>query len=465
MTRENSPISAAERALSSINTYGSPSDLRITDMRFADIAGAPMHCTLMKISTNQGIEGYGEIRDGASRTYALILKDRILGENPCNVDKIFRRIKQFGNHARQGGGVCGIELALWDLAGKAHGVPVYQMLGGKFRDTIRMYCDTDVHGKHDGSDMGRALRERMALGYTFLKMDLGIGYLLDKPGTLSAPVGLLDAMRRAWKQRRPNTADASDDELSLRHDRNRRYDLQNIAHPFTGIHLTEKGLDLLEEYVDQVRAQVGYEVPLAMDHFGHIPLEDCIRIARRLERYNPAWLEDMLPWQLTGQYERLSRATVAPICTGEDIYLKESFQPLLERGAVSVIHPDILSCGGILELKKIGDMAQEHGVAMAVHMAESPIACLAAVHACAATENFTALEYHSVESEWWSRIVKGLPDPIVENGYITVPEGPGLGIEALNDEVIGEHLHPDHPELWAPTDHWNDEYSHDRMWS
>ncbi len=465
MTRENPETNAAERALSSINTYSAPSDLRITDMRFADIAGAPMHCTLMKISTNQGIEGYGEIRDGASRTYALILKDRILGENPCNVDKIFRRIKQFGNHARQGGGVCGIELALWDLAGKAYGVPVYQMLGGKFRDTIRMYCDTDVHGKHDGVDMGRALRERMSLGYTFLKMDLGIGYLLDKPGALSAPVGLLEAMRAAWKQRRPNAADASDDELSLRHDRNRRYDLQNIAHPFTGIHLTEKGLGLLEEYVDQVRAEIGYEVPLAMDHFGHIPLEDCVKIARRLERYNPAWLEDMLPWQLSDQYERLARATAAPICTGEDIYLKESFRPLLERGAVSVIHPDILSCGGILELKKIGDMAQEYGVAMAVHMAESPIACLAAVHACAATENFTALEYHSVESEWWSRIVEGLPDPIVEKGFIAVPEGPGLGIEALNDEVIGEHLHPDHPELWASTDDWNDEYSHDRTWS
>jgi gluconate/galactonate dehydratase len=448
-----------------INTYGSPSDLRITDMRFVDIVGAPMRCTLMKLSTNQGIEGYGEIRDGASRTYALMLKDRILGENPCDVDRIFRRIKQFGNHGRQAGGVCGIELALWDLAGKAYGVPVYRMLGGKFRDSIRMYCDTDVRGKHTGADMGRALRDRMTLGYTFLKMDLGIGHLLDKPGSLSAPAGTFDALRARRKARVAQSGDISAEALDERIERNRYYDLQNISHPFTGIHITEKGLDLLAEYIEQVRGEIGYEIPLAVDHFGHIPIEDCIKVARRLERYNPAWLEDMIPWQLTDQYERLSRATTAPICTGEDIYLKESFRPLLERGAVSMIHPDILSCGGILELKKIGDMAQECGVAMSVHMAESPIACIAAVHACAATENFTALEFHSVETEWWNQIVVGLPDPIVQDGFIHVPEGPGLGIESLNDEVLAAHCDPRYPKLWASTDEWNAEYPHDRTWS
>ncbi|HKJ84541.1 MAG TPA: mandelate racemase/muconate lactonizing enzyme family protein, partial [Spirochaetia bacterium] len=330
MNKNRSSDSLAEATLGSINTYGSPSDLRITDMRITDVVGAPMHCTLMKISTNQGIEGYGEIRDGASRTYALMLKDRILGENPCNIDKIFRRIKQFGGHARQGGGVCGIELALWDLAGKAYNVPVYQMLGGKFRDSIRMYCDTDVHGKHTGTDMGKALKERMALGYTFLKMDLGIGYLLDKPGALSAPLGFLDVMRGRRKAVVSNASDASDDVLDERIDRNRRYDLQNIPHSFTGVHVTEKGFDLLEEYVAQVRDEIGYEIPLSLDHFGHIPLEDCINLARRLEKYNPAWLEDMLPWQLTDQYVRLSESTTSPICTGEDIYLKENFQPLLE---------------------------------------------------------------------------------------------------------------------------------------
>src|SRR5216683_5395572 len=132
----------SEQIVAHVNTYSRPSELRITDMRFVDIVGAPMHCVLLKLYTNQGLVGFGEVRDGASKTYALMLKSRILGENPCNIDKIFRRIKQFGGHGRQAGGVCGIELALWDLAGKAYGIPVYQMLGGKFRDKVRIYADT-----------------------------------------------------------------------------------------------------------------------------------------------------------------------------------------------------------------------------------------------------------------------------------------------------------------------------------
>ena len=147
-----------EDTLNHVNTCSRPSELRITDLRVATIVGAPMRCPLLKISTNQGIEGYGEVRDAASKRYALLLKNRILGENPCDVDRIFRRLKQFGHHGRQGGGVSGIEVALWDLAGKAYGVPVYQMLGGKFRDKIRIYCDTDVRGKNTGTEMGQALK-------------------------------------------------------------------------------------------------------------------------------------------------------------------------------------------------------------------------------------------------------------------------------------------------------------------
>ena len=154
-----------------------------------------MHCILMKLYTNQGIVGYGEVRDSASKQYALQLKHILLGENPCNVDKLFRRIKQFGGQARQAGGVSGVEVALWDLAGKAYGQPVYRLLGGKFRDRIRIYCDTDVNGKHTGRDMGAALKARMEKGFTFLKMDLGLGILRDVPGAVSAPLGFLEEPR------------------------------------------------------------------------------------------------------------------------------------------------------------------------------------------------------------------------------------------------------------------------------
>ncbi len=447
-----------DSVLDHVRTWSRPSDLKITDMRFADIANAPMHCTLMKITTNQGLVGYGEVRDFASKTFALMLKSRLLGENPCNVDKLFRRIKQFGGQSRQGGGVSGIEVALWDLAGKAYGVPVYQMLGGKFRDRIRIYCDTDVDGKPDGTKMGLALKDRMQRGFTFLKMDLGLGQLAGQPGTLSAPLGQLE--ENAALNHAPKGSTLEDRWL-----RNRAYDANNVPHPFTGTHLTEKGLDALEQYVAEVRAVIGYEIPLAVDHIGHIGLEDCIRLARRLEKFNLAWMEDLLPWQYTQQYAQLRRAVQVPICTGEDIYLKENFRPLLETGGVAVIHPDVLTSGGILENKKIGDLAQEYGVAMAVHMAESPIGCLAAVHSVAATENFLALEFHSVDIPWWNDLVVGPAKPLVENGYITVPDAPGLGIEALNDEVIQAHLHPDVPGLWEDTSAWDHEGSHDRLWS
>lgn len=446
----------------SYNNCSSPSELRITDMRFVDIVDAPKRCTIMKIMTNQGIEGYGEVRDASSKTYALMLKSRILGENPCDVDRIFHKIKQFGGDSRQGGGVSGVEIALWDLAGKAYGVPLYQMLGGKFRNSIRMYADTDVEGKHTGTDMGKALQERIELGFTFLKMDLGIGLLLDEPGAISAPLGFIEDMKK-YASHVLNVQGGSVTADMVRHQKS--YQIVNTAHPFTGIQITDKGLDILEQYVRDVRAVIGYEVPLAIDHFGHVQLESCIRFCRRMEKYNLAWVEDLAPWIYTDQYVRLRNSTCVPICTGEDIYLKERFETLIKAGGVSVIHPDILSCGGALELKKISDIADEHGVAVAVHMAESPIACMAAVHAAAAMHNVLALEYHSFDVPWWSDIAVGLPKPIIKDGFINVPDTPGLGIESLNDELLSHHVNPDIPGMWESTQLWDREFSNDRIWS
>jgi L-alanine-DL-glutamate epimerase-like enolase superfamily enzyme len=449
----NSP----EAALNRVNTNSKPSELRITDIRVAEIVGAPFRSALLKIYTNQGLVGLGEVRDGASATYALMLKSRLLGENPCDVDRLFRRLKQFGGHGRQGGGVSAIELALWDLAGKAYGVPVYQMLGGKFRDKVRIYCDTDAE-KPSGTETGKRLKERMDLGFTFLKMDLGLMQIADIPGAVLAPAGTLEGYRAYSPRAQAKT-------LEERRLRNAAYDVQNIRHPFSGMHFTDKGIDLLEQYIAEVREEIGYEIPLAIDHVGHISLQNGIRLARRIEKYVPAWLEDVIPWQYTDQYAELQKSTTVPICTGEDIYLKEDFMPLIESGGVSVIHPDILTSGGILETKKIGDAAQARGVAMAIHMAESPIAAMAAAHVAIATENFMALEYHSVDVDWWDDIAVGLPKPLVQNGFITVPDKPGLGIDDLNDELLMRHLQPGVTGIWQPTERWDDEWSWDRTWS
>src|SRR5690348_7702557 len=216
---------ALEAAPQNVNRNSHPSDLKITDLRVAVVKDAPFVCPLIRIDTNQGIYGLGEVRDGASKTYALILKSRLLGENPCNVDKIFRKIKQFGGDSRQAGGVCAIEMALWDLAGKAYNIPVHQMLGGKFRDKIRCYADTTE--SDDPKIYGDRLKKRKEQGFTWLKMDLGIDLMKNIPGTITAPAGVSIGGGG------------------------------NVQHMFTGIELTPKGIETMANFVATVREYVG----------------------------------------------------------------------------------------------------------------------------------------------------------------------------------------------------------------
>jgi L-alanine-DL-glutamate epimerase-like enolase superfamily enzyme len=412
------------------NPNSKPSDLKITDLRVATIKSAPMTDPIIRVDTNQGIYGLGEVRDGASKTYALMLKSRLIGENPCNVDKIFRKIKQFGGQSRQAGGVCGIEMALWDLAGKAYNLPVYQMLGGKFRDKIRCYADTTE--SDDPNVYGSRLKKRKEQGFTWLKMDLGIDLMENVPGTITAPAG-----------------------VSIKGN-------ANVEHMFTGIELTPKGVDTMANFVATVREYVGYDIPLSCDHFGHIGVNSCIRLGRALEKYNVAWLEDMVPWQYPALLKEIKQAISIPLCTGEDIYLKEEFIKLASDHDVDILHPDLATSGGILETKKIGDAIQEYGVPMAMHFAGSPVSCMANVHCAAATENFLVLENHSVDVPWWNDLVEGVEKPIVNHGFVTVPENPGLGV-TLNDEVMKQHLLE--PGYFEPTPEWDKERSHDRLWS
>jgi L-alanine-DL-glutamate epimerase-like enolase superfamily enzyme len=413
-----------------------PSALKITDLRVAVVGKAPMTCPLIRIDTNQeGLYGLGEVRDGASKTYALMLKSRLLGEDPRNVDKLFRKIKQFGFHARQGGGVCAVEMALWDIVGKYYGVPVYQLLGGKFRDTIRIYADTDM--SPDPADTAKRLQERIEQGFTFLKMDFmkssrSKGTIETLYGMLPLPPGftLMDVFK--------------------------------TQHMFTGLEIDDRGISKIAEYVAEVRRIIGTEIPLAADHFGHVGINSCIRMGKALEPYNLAWLEDMIPWQYADLWRRITEAINLPTCTGEDIYLKEGFVELCKQHAVDVIHPDLATSGGILETKKIGDIAQDYGIPMAMHFAGTPVSCMANVHCAAATENFWVLENHSVDIPWWDDLVDGIEKPIVNRGFIKVPEGPGLGI-TLNDEVVQQHLAE--PGYFEATPEWDGERSADRLWS
>ena len=454
--------------LNRVQTGSKPSELRITDMKVCKIDLPPWGCYVIRLETNQGLCGYGELRDGASSTYVKMLKSRIIGENPCDVDRLFRKLKQFGGHARQSAGVCAIEVALWDLAGKAYGVPVYQMLGGRFRDKVRLYGDVHIEeGRFTGKlmdpiDVGKSLKSIMDKGYKVLKI-LSVELLMSQEGNYSGPLDWLESLRVVEEEGRQ--AGRSNDRAAATRANAKLYDFNRIAHPFTNMRVTEQGLEQLEDYIEQIRSVIGYKVPLAIDHFGHFPLPDMIKIARRLERFNLAWLEDMLPWHLTDQYAQLKQATTAPIATGEDIFLAENFEPLLALGALDLVHPDLLTSGGILETKKLGDLAEKYGASMALHMCESPVACIANVHTAIATENFFCLEYDAFDSSWWADLIIGPGKPIAEDGFLAVSDAPGLGIESMEDDLIREHGPNKNKDPWVSTDEWNNETSLDRPWS
>ena len=457
-----------EQILDYVSTFSKPSQLKITDIKICKVNIPPWGSHIIKIETNQGLTGYGEMRDGASSTYVKLLKSRILGENPCTVERIFQKIAPFGGMARQSAGIAAIEIALWDLVGKAYQIPVYQLLGGKQREKVRLYADTHIeNGRFTGQVMqpenvGDVLRGHMDAGFSVLKI-LSIELLMYQKGNVSGATDWLEAYWSMERQAREAGRNGSVKDRAEIHAK--LYDYNNLAHPFTNLHVTEQGLECIEEYVGRIRKVIGYEIPLAIDHFGHFPLTDMVKIARRLEKYNLLWLGDMLPWYLTEQYKLLAGKTEVPLATGEDIYLSENFEPLLKTGALAMVHPDLLTVGGILETKKLSSLAAKYGASMSVHMCESPIACIAAAHAAAASENFFALEYDALDMPWWEDLMESSASPLGKDGYIILPDTPGLGIQKLNEEVIKEHADLPDGNLWVSTDEWNKETSLDRIWS
>lgn len=435
-----------EHVTSRVNRNSSPSELEITDMRIAEVDGIPFRIPIIRIDTNQGISGYGEVRDDGDPRYALMLKSRILGENPCNVEKLFKMIRQFGFHGRQGGGVAGVETALWDLAGKAYGVPVYQLLGGKYRDKVRLYADTA--GADDPQVFANRMKKtRVDKGYTALKMDIGIGLVDEIPDALTnthhhAPQG------------EPNLQSQYSGTPG---------EYGQIDHPFTRIQITEKGLDRIEEFVSVMRDTIGYEIPLGIDHTGHMDTDEAIKLARRLEPYTLSYMEDLVAWKWVDKWKEITTSTTTPTVTGEDIFgLEGGFKELIDKQAVNIVHPDLGSAGGILESKRIGDYAEDGGIGMMLHYAGSPIGFFGSVHAAAATQNFLWLEHHSVENDAWYSLISD--DTVVfDEGYVPVPEKPGLGFE-LNEEAIKENL-TDDSGFFEPTPEWNEQRSWHRLWS
>ncbi len=426
MTDRTTPTDRIENA---VNRNSSPSDLRITDMRLAVVA-SNYDYPILKIDTNQGVYGLGEVRDAGHAENALQFKNVLLGQNPCNVDMIFRLIKHFGGHGREGGGVSGIELALMDLVGKVYGVPCYQLLGGKYRDRVRLYGDTPAPDNPTPEDYAKAVRSRADLGLTFIKFDL-----------------------------RPSLFETADNAL-IGHDAKYDYVLKvgrTIKAPGhgRGVKMTEKSIQAAVDVVEAVRREVGTDIQLCVDHFGegYLTADEVIRMGHALERFDLAWMEDPMPTLDVLGHKKVADALLTPIAAGEDLYLREGFRDVIEMRAYDIVHPDLLTSGGMLETKRISDDAEDQGIPTALHCAGSPIGFSANIHCAAAISSFIACEHHGLDLPFWESLVTGLDADYMEGGYVKVPEKPGLGVD-LNLEAIEANLRTPGT-MFLPTDAWN----------
>jgi len=410
-----------------VRTFSSPSQLKITDLRYA-VVWSNYDYPIIRIDTNQDVYGIGEVRDAGHPENALQFKSMLLGQNPCNIDMILRAIKPFGNWGREGGGVSGIEIALWDLIGKVYGVPCWQFLGGKYRDKVRIYADTPEPQEPTPEAYAQRVLERKQMGLTFIKFDARLQTLEElEGGRVGQPTRFEYPLGR--RSRAPGSGQV--------------------------VKITERGIARLAEIVALVRETVGWDVSLCIDHYGHgyLTAKEVIRLGKALEPYGLAWMEDPMPWDDVDGHKRVTDAVNVPIAAGENIYLWDGFREFIEKRAIDIVHPDLLTAGGMLETTKIADYAERYGLPTALHFAGSPIAFMANLHTAAAIPSFVALEHHGLDLPFWSDLVTGLADPLMEEGYVTVPDKPGLGVD-LNYEGIRANLRSPSG-LFEPTDEWN----------
>jgi L-alanine-DL-glutamate epimerase-like enolase superfamily enzyme len=394
--------------------------IKITDLRCAIIGRNPV----VRITTDQGISGYGQAESAKPYLKPMVLfyKNYIVGEDPTDVQRVMLKIRRMGAFKPWGSAVSAIEIALWDIAGQAAGLPVYKLLGGKIRDRVRAYnggVRFPMTGQtpQDYAENMAKMKEAKE-GFTLIKQAVGF----HNPAMMRAiPNGWYDEARTG------------------------------PPHSDRGL-MTERGLEHVVACVEAMKKVLGDEVGLALDCGPGWTVKDAITFARALEPLHIAWLEDLItgdytPYPNADVFREVTQSTSLPIHTGEQIYLRENFKDLIEKQAVNVIGPDPEDVGGIAELKWIAEYADLHGILVAPHgIFDGLIGLAAHVHMAAALpQNYIGFEYPVGQPEWWYDIVEGLPDPIMKRGFIDVWDRPGLGVtfkvEAAKARLTDEDRH------------------------
>ena len=358
--------------------------LKITDVRTAEVMVHGLQ-THVRVYTDQGLIGEGESTDAAVGSAALIRSFRrfLIGKDPLNVDALWESIRTAGIFAGAQGGqyitaLTGVETALWDLTGKALGLPVYQLLGGKFRDRVRMYCDSDMEDPL-GKEAERKLPWIESNGFTAMKIDI----------------------------------DQARDPA--------RFDAVNWT-------ASNGEIDRMVSWVRHIRESIPKQMDLAVDMHGRYDANTGKRVAAAVEPYRLLWLEEPVPPEDIDAMADIRHSTKTPICCGENLYMRWGFRELLDKQAADVVMPDIQKVGGLSEARKVANLAQTYYVPFAPHCVVSPIGTMASAHVCASIPNFLVCEWHWINHvDLWIDFVK--QGEIISKGYITIPDRPGIGVE------------------------------------
>jgi galactonate dehydratase len=380
-----------------------PSALKITGVTCAFIRyGSGL---FVKIHTDQGIYGCGEGVDAVPGTYHFVklLERRLVGKNPLNVHRLFEDLRKSGVFQGAQAGMyiavlSAIETALWDITGKALGVPVYQLLGGKFRDKIRVYCDTALYQQNlpTPEDFAKAASQAKEMGFTAIKFDLDQG-------------------------NDPN-----------------KYDQYNWT-------ASPRELQRMVDQVTAARNAVGPDIDICCDMHGRYDLVTGQQVAKRLEHLNLMWLEEPIPAENPEAYKLIADSTSTPICAGENLYLAYGFRRLMELGAADIIMPDLQKAGGLGEGQRIANLSNLYYVPFAPHMVASFLGAMASCHVCASVPNFMILEWQSYfHTDPMFKEIVTFDGPMVENGFITVRETPGIGVD-INEEGMKKYAAPGYP--------------------
>ena len=390
-------------------------DVEITGIDTAVVEGN-FDWNLVRVHTDAGVTGIGEsYRGGGVTDLMAYMEEFLVGENPLDVERLFRRmVQETSGHGGTTGKVVtaasGIEIALWDLAGKLLEVPTYQLLGGKYRDEVRIYCDLHA-GEAYAVDTGyteygdeaayrpeayaETAEQAVALGFDAIKFDL------DTPA-------------------------------------------DNDPDPFNG-RLSAADVADKRDIVAAVDDAVGDDAEIAFDCHWDYTVDSAKRLARALEPYDLLWLEDVVPPENVDAQREVARSTATPLATGENRFRVHEFSDLLYEYAVDVVTPDPTTCGGLAESRAIANRAEENYITFSPHNVCGPVGTMACVHLGASVANFGYLEYHALEVDWWDDLLVR-SEPLIRDGRITVPEAPGLGVE-LDEDVAAEHAAGD--DLWS----------------